>query len=393
MSDIFSVTGSDIFNASGQNSAQRTQLAQYAILKASQYMQGGRQEDAIKAFKQALAFDPQNNTALTYIGNINLSLGNNAEAIKAFKQLAQSQPSSVDAQMSLGNAYLQDKQYSESEKVYQKAAKLAPTNPLPVYTLGMQYMNTNRLSEASDMFNEAQRLAPADGNVYYALGALDNKQGNYADAAKNLETAIALKPNFPAARYELGAAYSNLGQTDKANAQLTVLANAGSTYATDLYNVLDKPKILSMDVASNSKFNLSLGAQSPLWYFDASFLTPNQSNVVSITIQFDRQMDTASVSNPNNWSIGKATGGIAGYYNNGMGVSGNEVNISSTPLTVAYDASSNQATVSFMLNQNSQTDATIDPSHIVFKFSGVDASGSSMDSSSDQIDGNSGTAF
>lgn len=395
MTDVLSADSSTLFSALSQDqSAQRSQLAQYSILQASQYMQEGRNDDAITAFKRALGYDSKNATALTYIGNLSLSMNKNGDAIKAFKQLVAAQPTSVDAQMKLGNAYLQDQQYDQSEKIFKKAAQMAPTNALPVYTLGLQYMNTGRLSEAEDMFNKAQRLAPGDANAYYALGALYNKQNRYVDAANSLQTAIALKSNFPAARYELGVAYSKLGLDDAAKDQLSELGNESSSYTSDLSFVLDKPKITSMSAAPGSSLNLSLGANTQLWYFDANFLQPNASKVVSVTIQFSNDMDVNSVTNPANWTIGKAQGGVAGYYNNFMATSQKEVQIASTPLSINYDASSGTATVNFMLNQNSTGDATIDPSHLVFQFSGVDSNGRSMDTSADSIDGFSdNTAF
>ena len=41
----------------------------------------------------------------------------------------------------------------------------------------------------------------------------------------------------------------------------------------------------------------------------------------------------------------------------------------------------------FRINQNSDASATLDPSHIMFQFSGKDASGNSMDHSADQYSG------
>ena len=43
--------------------------------------------------------------------------------------------------------------------------------------------------------------------------------------------------------------------------------------------------------------------------------------------------------------------------------------------------------------QNAAGNATIDPSHIVFKFSGIDAAGRQMDTSGDEIDGAALKAF
>ena len=77
-----------------------------------------------------------------------------------------------------------------------------------------------------------------------------------------------------------------------------------------------------------------------------------------------------------------------------MPVSPNEVTIPSRPYSVVYDATTRTAKVFFLVNQNSSIDiangkfgATIDPSHLVFKFSGVDAAGRQMNTSADEVDG------
>jgi hypothetical protein len=98
--------------------------------------------------------------------------------------------------------------------------------------------------------------------------------------------------------------------------------------------------------------------------------------------------------NPSNWEISRANTTEGGYYNSSLPPTGNEVNIPKRPFSISYDPLTRQAKVYFILNQNGSVDigngnqgATIDPAHLVFKFSGVDAAGRQMDTSGDQIDG------
>ena len=76
--------------------------------------------------------------------------------------------------------------------------------------------------------------------------------------------------------------------------------------------------------------------------------------------------------------------GPAASYNFGMIVPSSEAEISSAPDNVTYDESLMQATVRFTIRQNSTADATIDPSHIIFKFSGEDRYGNRMDLNGDE---------
>ena len=402
MADFFN-SGSDPLAVLGQdNSGQRAQLAQYSIMRAAKYLQDSNNDDALKAFKQALAFDPQNTTAQTYIGKINLAKGNNSEAIKMFKTMVQAQPTSVDAQMNLANAYIQDKQFTESEKVLKTAARLDPSDPLPDYTLGLQYSDTNRLKEAENQFLKVKKIAPNDGNVYYALGMVYNQQGNYEDAVKNLEKSLSLKKNFPSANFELGVAYEALGRVDDAQKQLSILNTSSYSLAQNLKFILEKPKIEFMDQGNNRHFNQLTGPAYPLWMLDPDLLDdPGAREEVSVAIQFNNEMDPASVMNTSNWVISRASNAEGGYYT--ADNTGREVNIAMTPVFVSYDPETRQANVSFIVQQLSDITrddivlnnkgATIDPSHLVFKFSGVDAAGRQMDTSGDEIDGAALKAF
>ena len=99
-------------------------------------------------------------------------------------------------------------------------------------------------------------------------------------------------------------------------------------------------------------------------------------------------MDPISVQNPLNWSIMRASlsaGG--GLYNNGLTPPDTEAVILPIPVGVTYSADSNTATVQFRVSQNATGSATLDPAHLVFKFSGVDAYRHAMDKSADEYSG------
>lgn len=413
-SSVFDSTGGTIDLTSIYESAQsqQKQNAQYTIAQAAKAMANSENTKAIKLFKQALAMDPKNTTAYNYLGQIYLSQKDNTNAIKAYKQLVTIMSSTSSAYannysssstkltlqtayVSLGNAYLQNKQYSDSEKAFKKAEQLNPRDPVAPYTLGQQYLTQGNLTGALTQFQKTQKLSPKDGNVYYALGEVYNKKGDYKEAVTNLKKALSLKSDFPAANYELGAAYNGLGQTEDAKKQLTILESSNTTLASQLQAVINKPQMVAIDstVTLGNKFNSILGPSTPLWYLDPSLSTPNSSKEFSVTIAFSNAMDVSSVTNPQNWTISRANSTEAGYYNYMMPVSSKDANILSTPASITYNSLTQEATISFRLNQNSNGDAVIDPSHIVFTFNGKDAKGRTMDKSADSIDGATSTPF
>lgn len=385
----------DAFASITQNiQAQRSQVALYALNKAATYWSANKTDEAIKEFKKVLAYDPQNTDAYASLGKIYQGKGNTAEAIKYFKTAVQLDRTSVTAHNNLGNAYLQAKQYTDAEKEFKASAKMDPINPLADYTLGILYTQTDRFGEAETQFNKVAKISPRDGNVPYSLGVLFNKMGRPEDAAKQLEKALMLKKDFPAANYELGAAYEKMGEIDKAAEQLSILDAKQSSFANDLSYILNKPKMVYMDAANNKGFNQLLGARTPLWMLDPTLLTtPDSSKKVSVAIQFNNKMDIASIMNPANWEISRAKSTEGGYYNSSMPTNSTEVTIPKRPFSVIYNPETQQASVTFTVQQNASGDATIDPSHLVFKFSGKDAAGRSMDTTGDQIDGYAAKSF
>jgi tetratricopeptide (TPR) repeat protein len=384
---FFDTSNDPLYALTQDNSAQKAQLAQYAIQAAAKYMQNNNYDGAIKEFKKALAFDSSNATAQEYLGKIYLSQNKNDEAIKIYKTFAQQQPLSVNAQVNLGNAYIQNKQFSEAEIAFKKAARMDPLNPVADYTLGQQYLSQKRYGEAEAQFKKVAAVAPRDGNVYYGLGMLYNQTGKTDLAIKNLKQALAFKPDFPAANFELGVAYGAAGESDKAAEQLKILKTKDATLAADLTRILNKPKIIAMDTSKSGGFVELMGPGTPLWALDPSLLAPDSSKVFSVDITFNNEMDIASVINPSNWSISRANSVDGGYYNSYMPVTSKEVKIPPIPVSVTYNAIDQKATIKFRVSQNAAGNATIDPSHLVFKFSGKDAAGRSMDITADEIDG------
>jgi Tfp pilus assembly protein PilF len=386
--DAFAAANSDL-------QTRRAQIAQFALLRAATHMSNNDQDGAIKELKNTLAFDPQNETAHTYLGQIYQSQGKIPEAVKELTQVILTDRTSATAHNNLGNAYLQDKQYDNAEKEYKLASGLDPTNPVADYTLGNLYTQTARYTEAEAQFAKVAKISPQDANVPYSLGVLYNKMERPKDAALQLTKALTLKTDFAAANYELGVSYIKMGDTDNADKQLVILSTKDTGLASDLQYLRDTPQIAYMEDTNNENFNSGLGARTPIWMLDPTHLsTPNASIRVGVAIQFTNDMDAASVMNPSNWEISRANTTEGGYYNSSLPPTGNEVNIPKRPFSISYDPLTRQAKVYFILNQNGSVDigngnqgATIDPAHLVFKFSGVDAAGRQMDTSGDQIDG------
>ncbi len=371
--------------------AQREQVAQYAMARGLSFLQEKNYDRAISEFKRATAFNPELPEAYEYLGKVYQTTGKTDEAIKTYKKGVQQNPSSEKAIISLGNIYVENKQYVEAETQFKKLAQVSPTSPYPYNTLGHIYLLTNRYEDAEEQFKRVIKLAPNDANGYYGLGLTYNKEKKFEEAVEQFENAITLKKDFAVAYSDLGFAYIGLGNTDKAEEQVNILSDLGTNESNSLAQELEltlyTPKISSVK-PFDSTFTSVLGPRTPLSILDASLQTPNQSKTFSLTFQFNQAMDNGSVQNSLNWFIFKASGGQAGFYNNGITIQPEkEILLSPVPNSVSYDPTKYTATVFFTITQNAAGDGVIDPSHWVFKFKGTDISGNMMDSSGDEYNG------
>jgi len=382
-----SASAYDIYSTLDSQSAQQSALANSALSSGLSFYQNKNYTKAASEFKRAIAMDPSNTQSYNYLGNSYLAQNKTSDAIKAFKTSLTIDPTQDTVHTSLGNVYLQGKQYSQSEQEFKAASKLNPTDTVAPYTLGQLYQQTGRYPEAEAQFKKVQRMAPTDANPYYALGATYNKEQNYSAAVTQLTQAVRLNPKMAAAHLELGAAYAALGDTANAQQQVTTLTALDSAQGALLQELVAQPKLVAAGGGLTDNFTSALGMNTPLWSLDTSLAKPNSSKEFSLTFSFDSQMDPASVQDTSNWTITKATGGAAGYYNNLLPVLPTEAYIPQNPTSVTYDPNQQQATVTFLLSQNAQGDATIDPSHMVFKFTGTGSTGKAMDPTADQFDG------
>jgi len=377
----------DMFSTLGSQDTQRAAAANSALSSALTFYQKKDYSRATAEFKRAIAMDPTNTQSYNYLANSYLAANKSDEAIKAYKSSLSIDPSQDSVHVNLGNIYLQKKNLNAAEQEFKAAIKANPTSTLAPYTLGQLYLQQNRLPEAEAQFKKVQRMAPGDGNTYYALGATYNKEGKYADAVKQLTEAVRLKPKMAAAHLELGTAYAALGDSANTQKEVDTLTRLDSTQGALLKALVAKPQMISAGDGLTDNFTSSLGMNSQLYALDVSLMTPNASKEFRVSFTFDSKMDPSSVQDPNNWTITKASGGAAGYYNNTLPILPTEAYIPQNPTSVSYDPTQQQATVTFMLSQNDKGNATIDPSHMVFKFSGKDIKGKTMDPSADQFDG------
>jgi tetratricopeptide (TPR) repeat protein len=359
--------------------------------------QGEKYELAITAFRRTAALSPSTDnasSAYSYRGQAYVKLEETDNAINTYKEAISLFPTNDAFHLALGDIYLKEKMLEEAQKEFEAAVKLNPGNAESLYSLGQSYLTAGELDNARDQFAKIVQLTSTSATGYYGLGQVARASGDQQDAVSQLTRAIRVNKDFELAYVELGYAYADMGEFLKAQDQLAILKAKDSDKTIALEGYITKarqPRILTAQ--ANNGFNTGLAPQTAVSDLASKLEVPNKSKLFSMRFAFSKDMDTASITNPYNWKISRATiRDNGGVYNYGLPPKATEAVILPKPAYVTYSAKTNTATVRFWLSQNSNTTATIDPSHIVFKFSGVDTYGKAMDTTADEYSGFSGVA-
>ena len=387
-----SAMADSLFSAGMGQQARLESMANTALsIGIDKYMQKNY-EGAAEDFRRAVGMAPQSEnsvTASTYMADAYLKIGETEKAVNAYKTSISLNPNRDDTHLKLGNLFFSLDRHGEAEAEYTAAVNLNP-DATNIFSLGQLYLNTDRPEEAVEQFEKVVGLTPENVNGYYGLGQAYGKMGDYGEAVKQFQKSIELQKEFYNSYAELGYVYADMGETEKAQEMFEFLEEKDTGLADTLSRYMYKVEAPRIEFATfDSTFNYSMPAKSRISALDSYLENAGTSKTFTMVFQFGKGLDAESVQNRFNWQISRSTKGAPGQrYNNGLSVSSTEITVSPFPERVTYDSSSYQATVYFSISQNSVlADGTLDPSHLVFKFSGTDEFGNKMDSDADEFMG------
>jgi tetratricopeptide (TPR) repeat protein len=347
---------------------------------------------AINAFRRSAALLPFSDNAAKaydYMGKAYLNLGKTADAIKVYKEAIRIYPTRDELQLALGDIYLREEQSAEALKAFEAAVRLNPDSAESRYSLGQSYLSAGQLDAARAQFTRVVELTPTSAAGYYGLGQAARQAGDLQESVLQLDRAIRVNRTFEKAYVELGFTYADMGDFQNAAEQAAILSSRGSSEVTNVNRYITnaaEPQFLY--ALSPDGFNTNMGRATKVSSLSADLTGSGSSKLFSMNFAFSKDMDQASVMNPHNWSISRASlRENSGVYNAGLTPPKTETAILSIPVHIAYDTEKNMATVQFRISQNAEANATIDPAHIVFKFYGQDAYGKAMDASADEYSG------
>jgi Tfp pilus assembly protein PilF len=383
-----------LYSAAINSQDRLDQLANFALSQGIDFYQKGNYDRAITAFKRSVGLSPSSDNsakAYDYLAQAYLKQNNTDAAITTYQKAITIYPTYDYLHINLGKIYYDTAESDKALDQYKTAVQLDPNSADNRYSLGQSYLNSGQLSDAREQFIKVTNISPNSATGYYGLGEVARKSGDYHEAILQLNKAIAADKNFNNSYLELGYTYTDIGNIEKAGDLSAILSAKGSSLSSTLQAYISQSSKPKVTMVLTNGFDTTKGPQTSVSDLDASLSSPDSSKFFSMNFIFSKDMDSASVQNPYNWSITRATitnGG--GVYNGGLTPPETEVTILPIPEGVSYDSHTRTATVQFKINQNATGDGTIDPEHIVFKFVGIDAYKKAMDTSADQYSGFSG---
>ncbi len=178
--------------------------------------EGGRLDEAARAYRSFLAIWPDHVGALCNLGMLSCQMGAADEALPFLQEATRVAPDIAETHANLGQALKQLGRPEEALASYREAARLQPQNPWCHFNLGVVLQMAGRHEDAMASYREALRLGPRLSRAHNNLGRLLQKAGRADEASACFRRAIEVDPGYFEAHFNLGKALLAAGETEDA---------------------------------------------------------------------------------------------------------------------------------------------------------------------------------
>ena len=180
----------------------------YFKLRAIQHDRSGRLDEAVKDFRSALAFAPEDHAALSALGLCLAKAGRVQEGLAALGSSIALQPGYAPAHCNRGWALEVAGERAAARSAYERALAIDPRNVQALGSLGVIVAQGGAPDQARDYASRALAISPHDAVANLALGMADVAAGNH-QAAEARMRALSTDPRQP--EHERAIAFTVLG--------------------------------------------------------------------------------------------------------------------------------------------------------------------------------------
>jgi len=155
---------------------------------------GGRMDEAVHYFQEALRVSPDYWIALENLGNAYRSQKRWDEARRTLEKALAARPRDPEANYNLAMVLAQQDQAGRAFQYLQTALRLRPTYPEALNNLGILYLRTRHRDDAVAKFEECIRVAPAFDQSYLNLARVYALEGAPEKARAVLQALLKQHP-------------------------------------------------------------------------------------------------------------------------------------------------------------------------------------------------------
>jgi len=191
----------------------------FLIKLGNEALAEGRLEEAIEAFREAVARNPDERLGHYNLGQALLQARQFDEAIQFFERAIEIDPSFRDAHFNLGTALSEIGRFEEGAAHFQKAHEIDPQDREARLQWALAMGRAGRAREAVEQLQELRTENPDDAGVALSLAAILGPMGQVDVARTELERAltIAREPALEAeAHFQIGLLDQREGATESA---------------------------------------------------------------------------------------------------------------------------------------------------------------------------------
>jgi Tfp pilus assembly protein PilF len=170
---------------------------------ASEWMQAGRVDLAIAAYRSGLERQDDDEEAHFNLAFLLAGRGDRAGAIHHYGECLRIWPEYVEAHNNLGNLLRREGRLREAIHHLTQAVELDPDRSTARNNLGSALASEGRLEEALPHLMRAVALNPSYAEAHANLGTVYLQQGRRAEAVEALGEALRLNPGLASARRTL----------------------------------------------------------------------------------------------------------------------------------------------------------------------------------------------
>ena len=161
------------------------------------YRDQGKYEEAIAAFRKALALDPTFAPASISLADLVRSEGEESAAEKILREALASNPDSPPVQHALGLSLIRQGRTVEAIEWLAKAAGGTPDDPRFDYVLAVALHDTGKPTDAIEALKTALGSHPYDRDMLLALTSYEVELGDLTSALQHAELLSRLEPDRP----------------------------------------------------------------------------------------------------------------------------------------------------------------------------------------------------